>query len=63
VIDVPLNTSGVDRTQTIIVTAYSSSREIISTKQIILIQSGVEGYLLNESGGNLLQENLDKIEL
>jgi hypothetical protein len=62
-ITVPVNTTGSDRYQTIYITGYNSSGTIIWTDTLIISQAGSDFFLLTESGGYLLQENLDKILL
>ena len=61
--NVPINTSGVIRNQTIVITGYSSSGVIVWTNTVIIVQAASDFFLLTESGGYLLQENLDKILL
>jgi hypothetical protein len=61
--NVPINTSGIIRNQTIVITGYSSSGVIVWTNTVIIVQAASDFFLLTESGGYLLQENLDKILL
>jgi hypothetical protein len=62
-ITVPTNTTGSDRYQTIYITGYNSSGTVIWIDTLIISQAGSDFFLLTESGGYLLQENLDKILL
>jgi len=62
-INIPVNTTGSARYQTILVTGYNSSGVVVWIDTIIISQAGSDFFLLTESGGYLLQENLDKILL
>ena len=61
-ITVPVNTSGVERTNTIPLEYYNADDTLNSTDYIIIIQDYEHNYLLKEDGKFLLQENYDKIE-
>ena len=65
VANVPLNTSGVARTQTIVITGYSSSGVIVWTNTVIIVQAASSSFLLYEGLGTgyILQEDLNKILL
>jgi len=63
VITVPVNTSGVDRYQTIEYRGYYANGDLAWTRTIVICQEGSSSFLLTESGGYILQENLDKIKL
>ena len=65
VANVPLNTSGVDRTQTIVITGYSSSGVVVWTNTVIIVQAASSSFLLYEGLGTgyILQEDLNKILL
>ena len=62
-ITVPVNTTGSARYQTMLVTGYNSSGVVVWVDTIIISQAASDFFLLTESGGYLLQENLDKILL
>ena len=65
VANVPLNTSGVARTQTIVITGYSSSGVVVWTNTVIITQAASSSFLLYEGLGTgyILQEDLNKILL
>ena len=65
VANVPLNTTGVARTQTIVITGYSSSGVVVWTNTVIIAQAAVSSFLLYEGLGTgyILQEDLNKILL
>lgn len=60
---IPTNTSGVDRYNTITYTGYNSDGSVAWTDTVTIYQEGSSSYLLTESGGYLLQENIDRIKL
>jgi hypothetical protein len=55
------NGTGANRTNTIIYRAYDGSGVLQSTRTLIITQLGGDGFLLQENGSYILQENLDKI--
>jgi hypothetical protein len=63
VITVPSNSTGSDRYQTIVYRGYYPDGSQAWERTIVVDQKGSPGFLLTESGGYLLQENLDKIQL
>lgn len=63
VITVPVNTSGLDRTNTIVYTGYYSNGTVAWVRTIVICQDGSSSFLLTDSGGYILQDNLDKIKL
>jgi hypothetical protein len=62
-ITIPANSTGYSRYQTIVYRGYNSDGSQVWERTVIIDQSGSEGFLLTESGGYLLQESLDKIQL
>ena len=59
----PTNSTGSDRYQTINYRGYYPDGTLSWSRVVIIEQKGSSGFLLTESGGYLLQENLDKILL
>ena len=62
-ITVPINNTGLDRTQTINYRGYNSDGSLAWSAVLVIFQLGADGYLLKEDGGYLLQENLDRLIL
>ena len=61
IITVPSNSTGADRYQTIVMTGYYPDGSTAWSRTYVIEQKGSSSFLLTESGGYLLQENLDKI--
>ena len=57
------NGTGNDRTAYYSVVFYDKDNNIYKTEPYIINQDGTQGFLLTESSGYLLQENIDKIRL
>jgi len=62
-ITVPTNSTGANRTQTILYRGYYPNGSQAWERTLIINQKGSAGFLLTESGGYILQEDLFKIEL
>lgn len=62
-ISIPVNTSGVERTNTIPLEYYNADDTLNSTDYLVIVQDYEKSFLLKEDGGFLLQENYDKLIL
>lgn len=60
---VPSNGTGADRINSMTVSYYNPDGDLIYTDYITIVQSGSTGFLLNETGGYILTETIDRIEL
>jgi len=62
-ITAPANTTGQDRTQTIIYSSYYADGSLAWTRTLVVTQEAYSDKLLTESDGSILQENFDNILL